>query len=120
MVPPTLIGSSAAIAKFRAGWARDLRNLRKNIITGVTRGEVRDPVREVGRTPFSLAHQGGPDLEMMASLASLYDAAAPSLRYVAPHCRLGGMGNEGEPVARRDIAEGPIRLGRSDKDQSEV
>lgn len=122
MVPPTLIGGSLReITEFRAAWARDLRELRSNIITGATTGELTDPVREVGRTPFHLAHQGGPDLEMMASLAGVYDVAAPSLRYVAPHCSGGGSGSssteeeerEGE---KRNIAERPIRLGKARRD----
>lgn len=112
MVPPTLIGGSPRlIAEFRAAWARDLRELRRNLITGAMTGELTELVREVGRTPFHLAHQGGPDLEMMTSLAGVYDVAAPSLRYVAPHCG-GGMEEEGQEAAKRSMAERPIRLGQ--------
>lgn len=112
MVPPTLIGGPLrAIAEFRAAWAGDLRELRKNLITGETSGELKDPVREVGRTPFHLAHQGGPDLEMMTALAGVYDVAAPSLRYVAPHCA-GGTKEEGREAAKRRVVERPIRLGQ--------
>lgn len=111
MVPPTLIGSQRMIAKFREDWVRDLQKLRSNLITGVTTGELWDPVLEVGRTPFHLAHQGGPDLEMMSCLAGVYDAAAPSLRYVAPHCR-GGMEEEGEAAKKTKFAEKPVRVGQ--------
>lgn len=45
-----------------------------------------DPRAQIGSTPFHLAHQGGPDLQLMVSLASVYNAAAPSLRFTAPHC----------------------------------
>lgn len=112
MVPPTLIGGSArAIAEFRTAWARDLRELRRNLVTGAAGGELADPVLEVGRTPFHLAHQGGPDLEMMTALAGVYDVAAPSLRYVAPYCA-GGTGETGREAAKRSAAERPIRLGQ--------
>lgn len=47
---------------------------------------LRDPRAEIGSTPFHLAHQGGPDLQLMGSLAGVYNAAAPSLRVTAPHC----------------------------------
>lgn len=113
MVPPTLIGGPPrAIAEFRAVWARDLRELRRNLITGSMSGELTDPVQEVGRTPFHLAHQGGPDLEMMAALAGVYDVAAPSLRYVAPHCA-GGTEERGREAAKRSVAERPVRLGQA-------
>lgn len=111
MVPPTLIGSLRKIAEFRRDWVRDLNKLRGNLITGETPGELRDPVLEVGRTPFHLAHQGGPDLEMMSCLAGVYDAAAPSLRYVAPHCR-GDVGEEGKPEKETKLAERPVRIGQ--------
>lgn len=112
MVPPTLLGGPRrAIAEFRAAWARDLRKLRRTIDTGAMAGELVDQVREVGRTPFHLAHQGGPDLEMMACLAEVYDVAAPSLRYVASHCA-GGTKEKGQEAAKRSAAERPIRLGQ--------
>lgn len=112
MVPPTLIGSRGTIAEFRSGWLRDLQTLRRNLVTGITRGELWDPAVEVGRTPFNLAHQGGPDLEMMTSLAGVYDAAAPSLRYVAPHCRRD-MGDDKTNAAttNQGHAERPVRIG---------
>lgn len=120
MVPPTLIGSLRTIAEFRGDWTRDLQKLRRNLITGVTHGELWDPVREVGRTPFYLAHQGGPDLEMMSSLAGVYDAAAPSLRYMAPHCR-GGTGEEGEAAKKTNLAKRPIRIGQEeDSEQNSI
>lgn len=115
MVPPTLIGSPRTIAEFRGDWARDLQKLRRNLITGVTPGELWDPVREVGRTPFYLAHQGGPDLEMMTSLSGVYDAAAPSLRYMAPHCRRGTEG-EVEVEKKKNFAKRPVRIGQEMED----
>ena len=111
MVPPTLIGSRRTIAEFRSSWVRDLQTLRRNLVTGRTPGEIWDPASEVGRTPFNLAHQGGPDLEMMASLAGVYDAAAPSLRYVAPHCRRD-MGDEKTATTTQGHAERPVRVGK--------
>lgn len=112
MVPPTLIGSRRTIAEFRGDWIRDLQKLRRNLITGVTPGELWDPVVEVGRTPFHLAHQGGPDLEMMSCLAGIYDAAAPSLRYTAPHCRRGMVVEEGEAATNNNVLERPVRIGQ--------
>lgn len=49
-------------------------------------GQLWDPNAQMGSTPFHLAHQGGPDLRLMSALAGVYDAAAPSLRFIAPHC----------------------------------
>ncbi|CAN0554262.1 unnamed protein product, partial [Ectocarpus sp. 12 AP-2014] len=69
-----------------------------------------DPAGEVGRTPFNLAHQGGPDLDMMTSLAGVYDAAAPSLRYVAPHCRRD-MGDDKAAKTTQGHSEKPVRIG---------
>ncbi|CBJ29260.1 putative methyltransferase [Ectocarpus siliculosus] len=110
MVPPTLIGSRRTIAEFRSGWVRDLQTLRRNLATGATPGELWDPAGEVGRTPFNLAHQGGPDLDMMTSLAGVYDAAAPSLRYVAPHCRRD-MGDDKAATTNQGHSERPVRIG---------
>lgn len=111
MVPPTLIGSRRTIAEFRSGWVRDLQTLRRNLATGVTPGELWDPAGEVGRTPFNLAHQGGPDLDMMTSLAGVYDAAAPSLRYVAPHCRRD-MSDDKAATTNQGHSERPVRIGK--------
>ncbi|CAM9670942.1 unnamed protein product [Ectocarpus sp. 6 AP-2014] len=110
MVPPTLIGSRRTIAEFRSGWVHDLQTLRRNLATGATPGELWDPAGEVGRTPFNLAHQGGPDLDMMTSLAGVYDAAAPSLRYVAPHCRRD-MGDDKAATTNQGHSERPVRIG---------
>ncbi|CAM9880704.1 unnamed protein product, partial [Hapterophycus canaliculatus] len=111
MVPPMLIGSLGTVAEFRAGWVRDLQTLRRNILTGVTPGELWDPASEVGRTPFNLAHQGGPDLELMSSLAGVYDASAPSLRFFAPHCRHEEADDISEAARKQDLAEKSIRIG---------
>lgn len=35
MVPPMLIGSLDTVFKFRAGWIRDLRDMRRNLRAGV-------------------------------------------------------------------------------------
>lgn len=117
MVPPTLIGSRGAVAEFRAGWVRDLQTLRRNILTGVTPGELWDPASEVGRTPFNLAHQGGPDLELMSALAGVYDASAPSLRFLAPHCgHREDVNDELEAEATKQrLAERPIRIGQKER-----
>jgi protein O-GlcNAc transferase len=48
---------------------------------------VDDPVRQVGITPFYLAYHGMNDRELMAKIATLFLKAAPSLNYVAPHCK---------------------------------
>ncbi|CAM9775636.1 unnamed protein product, partial [Laminaria digitata] len=103
MVPPAVIRSQRTMDEFRESWARDLRILRKNLIAGVMKGKLVDPYGQVGTTPFHLAHQGGPDLDLMSSLAGVYDAAAPSLRYTSPHCR-----REGEGVEEGSRGEGPL------------
>ena len=71
-----------------------------------------DPYGQVGTTPFHLAHQGGPDLDLMTSLAGVYDAAAPSLRYTSPHCRNGGGTEEG--LRGEELLRRPIRIGRGE------
>ncbi|CAM9390627.1 unnamed protein product, partial [Scytosiphon promiscuus] len=112
MVPPTLIGSLKTVREFRAGWVRDLRTLRRNILTGITPGKLWDPASEVGRTPFNLAHQGGPELQLMTSLAGVYDASAPSLRFSAPHCdREGAKGGSDLEARTQGSAERSIRIG---------
>lgn len=76
-------------------------------------GFLHDPHSQVGRTPFYLVHQGESDIELMRALVSVYDAAAPSLRFVAPHCDGGVSGNErvfvsdGGEAGRR-----PARIGQ--------
>ncbi|NQV54344.1 MAG: tetratricopeptide repeat protein [Rhodospirillales bacterium] len=57
-----------------------------------------DPLAEVGATNFQLAYHGQNDRDLQSLLAQVYEAAAPSLLYRAPHCGdwLGGM--EGGPT----------------------
>ena len=73
-------------------------------------GQLVNPYGQVEATPFHLAHQGGPDLDLMSSLAGVYDAVAPSLRYTSPHChRRGEDGAEGSRGEER--LGTPMRIG---------
>ncbi len=47
---------------------------------------LKDPLREVGRTPFYQAYQPDDDRELLEALADLYRKACPDLSYVAPQC----------------------------------
>ena len=73
-----------------------------------------DPHGQVGTTPFHLAHQGGPDLDLMSSIAGVYDAAAPSLRYTSPHCHHKGEG-VAESSREEELLGTPIRIGGGGK-----
>jgi predicted O-linked N-acetylglucosamine transferase (SPINDLY family) len=60
---------------------------------------LQDPLREVGSTNFHLAYQGHNDRDLQAAIAALYLQAAPSLKYVAPHCRPGAKARStGDPL----------------------
>ena len=73
-------------------------------------GKIRDPYGQIGRTPFLMAHQGGPDMELMTALGGVYDAAAPSLRFTAPHCRHEVRQDDGKQAQQ---AWRPTRIGQS-------
>src|SRR6185295_10113729 len=47
---------------------------------------LRDPLAEVGITPFYLAYQGMNDRAVLQELTRIFSAACPALRFVAPHC----------------------------------
>lgn len=79
------------------------------LLMACDQGNLWDPNAQVGSTPFYLAHQGGPDLELMASLAGVYDVAAPSLRYMAPHCHRGTK--DSDESTQGKALRGAIRIG---------
>jgi len=60
---------------------------------------IADPYREVGRMlSFLLAYHGKNDRDIQMRLAKLFVRAAPSLSYVAPHCRPGASKRPGARV----------------------
>jgi tetratricopeptide (TPR) repeat protein len=52
---------------------------------------VRDPAREMSRTPFYLAYHGHDMLPMMQRLSQTMLRMSPELSWVAPHCRPTGV-----------------------------
>jgi predicted O-linked N-acetylglucosamine transferase (SPINDLY family) len=78
---PMYPASNEEIDALRARLARNLDALLAAPL------RLRDPVREVGQTPFLLPYQGRNDRALQAKLAAVYAHACPELLYVAPHCR---------------------------------
>lgn len=52
--------------------------------------QLHDANREVGATNFNLSYHDTNNRDVQADLARLYEAACPSLAFVADHCRGGG------------------------------
>lgn len=64
--------------------------------------KVDDPLRESGVGVFHLAYHGIDDRDRYMRVAEMFSRAAPSLNYVAPHCRAPRSGS---------IAVAPLRVG---------
>ncbi len=80
LVLPAIAGSSEEIDSVRARLATDLERLSRSTLS------VRDPVTEVGVTPFFLAYQGRDDRELHERIAALHLKACPQLACAAAHC----------------------------------
>jgi len=82
---PPLLATRDEILEFRAGFERRLDALLD------TRFVLDDPCASMARTTFYLAYQGLDDRTLQEKTARLYAQACPSLRYVAPELRSGGL-----------------------------
>jgi len=96
LVLPPIPSSPAEIKEVRSRLESELSELRNAKVV------LRDPVREVGMTPFYLAYHGLDDLSLMRQLAGFYSAACPQLSYIARHCLRLDKGGE---------QQGKIRIG---------
>ena len=94
-VPP-ILPPREALGRQRRQVEENVARLRQESLV------IADPLREVGATTFHLAYQGFNDRNLQADIAALYLKAAPSLAFVAPHCR---------PGARPRPAGEPLRVG---------
>jgi protein O-GlcNAc transferase len=80
---PVIAADRASIANARQRMAAELATLLANP------PRLRDPLREIGRTPFYLAYQPDNDRPLLEALAAVYRRACPSLEWTAPHCQPG-------------------------------
>ena len=80
LVLPSLADSVDEIDRVRARLASDLARLTHSTLA------VRDPVTQVGVTPFFLAYHGRDDRDLHQRIAALHLQACPQLAYTAAHC----------------------------------
>eukprot|EP00937_MAST-01D_sp_MAST-1D-sp2_P000920 g920.t1 len=140
-VPPAVHARASlgsAVARPHDAMAAALRALAARTIAGQVEAEavaggrsgsvapmpaprLRDPLYEVGVTTFYLAHYGHPraELGVARALSAALDVLAPSLRFVAEHCRPGSallpepeVEGAASPAAGEPAAEPPaLRVG---------
>ena len=89
---PVIPESSLQIAETRKRLQENLALLIDSNLT------IADPVREIGKTNFTLAYQGRDDRDLLKAFAELYIKACPDLSYVAPHCNGAGPSPADEKI----------------------
>jgi predicted O-linked N-acetylglucosamine transferase (SPINDLY family) len=91
---PVIYPSLEDLERERSQFAQRLEQLSAEVAAN----SIADPAETVGATPFFLAYQGKNDRDLHARLATIYRQAAPTLDYVAPHCRPPGPAPESSPI----------------------
>ncbi len=81
LLVPVIPDSDAQLARYRQDVADAIDRLTAE------RPTIHNPIVEVGRVNFYMAYHGLDDRPIQEAIARFYEAACPSLSYVAPHCR---------------------------------